>query len=122
MVSGDGVVRVAMTEHYTNAAVQRRYAAEMGIELAEVFSKFFHECAGLHAKWNECIALFGTNQGRIDILNSAASGFFGMVQRVLWEDVLLHICRLTDDRKVGRRNRETLSIFWLCDLCGFRIF
>jgi hypothetical protein len=44
------------------------------------------------------------------MLNASARGFFGVVQTALWEDVLLHICRLTDDPEVGRRKRQTLSV------------
>ena len=47
------------------------------------------------------VELFG-KPSRIDLLNRASSPFFGMVQRVLWRDVLLHLARLTDPAKTGR--------------------
>jgi len=96
--------------HYTSDEVQQNYVAKMGDELGSLFNRFYNECAWLHLKRDEYEILFGTKQSRVDLLNSAASGFFRVVQTSLWEDVLLHICRLTDDPTVGRRNRETLSV------------
>jgi AbiU2 len=48
---------------------------------------------------------------RVDLLNEAAPTFFGMVQKVLWEDMLLHISRLTDAPASGMdKDKENLTI------------
>ena len=60
------------------------------------------EAAFLHLKWNEYVVLFGTGPERVDLLNRAAPGFFHLVQDSWWDDLLLHISRMTDDRNDER--------------------
>lgn len=71
----------------------------MGPELGRVFYQLFNECAALHLKWHEYVVLFGTSPERIRLLNAAAPGFFKLAEDSLWEDVLLHLCRMTDKRR-----------------------
>lgn len=99
-----------MATHMTHEEVRQDYIAKMGDELGGQFNRLTNECAWLHLKWGEYVALFGDKESRVDLLNAAARGFFGMVQTSLWEDILLHICRITDDPEVGRRRRQTLSV------------
>jgi len=99
-----------MASHRTAGEVKQQHIDEMGKELGVVFNRLHNECAWLHLKRDEYEILFGANQSHVDLLNAVASGFFRVVQNSIWEDVLLHICRLTDDPLVGRRNRETLSV------------
>jgi hypothetical protein len=105
-----------MASHRTSDEVHEEYVAKMGAELGGQFSRFFNECALLHLKWREYNELFGTNRQRIELLNESARGLFGLIQSLLWEDILLHICRLTDDSAVGGRRRQTLSLRRLPDL------
>jgi hypothetical protein len=56
------------------------------------------------------VVLFGTKPSRIDLLNRAAGGFFRIAQDVLWENVLLHITRLTESTRSKRRQNDVLSI------------
>jgi hypothetical protein len=97
-------------QHMTREEVRQDYIAKMGDELGSQFNRLHNECAWLHLKWSEYVALFGAKQSRVDLLNASARGFFGLVQTSLWEDVLLHICRITDEPEVGRRKRQTLSV------------
>jgi hypothetical protein len=60
-----------------------------------------NECCHLHIKWSEYVTLFGHDEDRITLLNLTAPAFFRIVEDSLWEDILLHICRMTDaDRNV----------------------
>jgi hypothetical protein len=59
-------------------------------------------------KWGEYVELFGTKPSRIDLRNRAAGGFFRVVQDGLWEDVLLHVARLTDAPRSGGRANLTI--------------
>jgi hypothetical protein len=79
----------------------------MGPNLGPAFYRLWNDCAWLHLKWREYRSVFGTTEERIDLLNAAARGFFGVAQDVLWQDVILHICRFTDPRRpqAGRRSR-----------------
>lgn len=97
-----------MGSNQTSEEVRQEYAATMGRELGALFYLFWNECVWLHWKWNEYVALFGTKPERIDLLNRAAGAFFKVVQDTLWEDILLHISRLTDSPRSAGKNNLTL--------------
>lgn len=88
----------------------------MGTQLGLLYSALWQEHAWLHAKWAEFVALYGTKPSRIDLLNKAAPGHFRLVQDMMWEDILLHVARLTDPPKsVGK---STLTIRSLAEYVG----
>ena len=59
----------------------------------------------MHFKWKQYRALYGTDKERIDFLNLAAPAFFAELQQLLWDDILLHLCRLTDPvQSAGKAN------------------
>jgi hypothetical protein len=96
-----------MTHSNVNTAAQIREQniAKMGIELGELYTALWQQLNWLHRKWGDYVALFGTKPERIDLLNRAASDFFGTVQTSLWEDALLHLARITDSPKsAGKAN------------------
>lgn len=77
----------------------------MGPSLGALYDVLSNQATWVHLKWQEYRALFGTSQERIDFLNEAAPAFFGDLQDMFWNDVLLHLCRLTDPPKsVGKLN------------------
>lgn len=77
----------------------------MGRDLGELYSALWQEVAWVHSKWAEYVELFGTKESRIDLLNRAAPRFARLLQDSLWEDVLLHVARLTDPPKsMGKSN------------------
>lgn len=85
-----------------------QYVAEMGSDLGAQFHRLVNECAYLHLKWNEYVFLFGTTPERVEQLNASASRFFGLLEDVLWDDVLLHIARLMDNLKPAGKDTLTL--------------
>jgi hypothetical protein len=94
-----------MADIQSAAEVEQRYVEAMGPDLGAVQARLWNECAWLHLKWSEYVILFGTSRNRIDLLNRAAGPFIRIVQDALFEDALLHICRLTDSpRSAGRDN------------------
>ena len=103
-----------MTPQRSDQEVKADYEQAMGSELGAPFHKFYNECASLNWEWHEYVALFGTDSGRVDILNEAAGAFFRMVQDILWEAVLLHITRLTD--RCGSQGRSNLTMQRLPEL------
>jgi hypothetical protein len=98
-----------MAIELSDEQVRQQYINAMGRELGQVFHYLWKECAWLHLKWHEFVTLFGTNAKRVDLLNAAAPAFFKIVQDLLWEDTLLHICRLTDPA-VSPGKRENLTV------------
>jgi hypothetical protein len=77
-----------MAQQYSSEEVEARYIDAMGARLGKQYYQLFNECAYLHLKWHEYMALFGTSPAEIDLLNQAAPRFFGLLEVVLWEDVL----------------------------------
>lgn len=88
---------------------RRQHIEKMGEPLGVQFAELWQEVAYLHLKWLEYVELYGSKPTRLQLLNQAAPGFFGMLQRVLWEDILLHLARLTDPPRSGGRN-ENLTV------------
>lgn len=77
----------------------------MGEELGALYDALWQQLAWLHGKWAEYVVLFGTKESRVKLLNRAAPKFSGILQDTLWEDVILHVARLTDPpRSVGKDN------------------
>jgi hypothetical protein len=103
-----------MSRHQTAEEAKRDFFGCMGIPLGNLFYALWQEFAGLYAKWEEYLVLYGTKPSRIDLLNRAASHFFRIIQDVLWEDIILHIARLTDPPKSS--GKATLTIRRLPDL------
>lgn len=79
--------------------------AVMGQEIGAIYSALWQEVALIHQKWGQFVELFGTSPERVDLLNKAAPTLFRTVQDSLWENLLLHLARLTDPpRSVGKSN------------------
>jgi hypothetical protein len=94
-----------MSGYRTSEEAKQEYISKMGKALGETFHALWQEVAWLFSKWNEYVTLFGTKPSRIDILNNAAPFFFRIIQDVLWEEIILHVARLTDPPKsVGKSN------------------
>jgi hypothetical protein len=85
--------------------------AAMGEEPGRQFSALWQELADIHSKWGEFIELFSKTEARIDLLNRAAPAFFGMLQNEMWENILLHLARLTDKPKTVGKSNLTVQNF-----------
>ena len=96
----------------THNEIRAEYVGLMGQDLGQLFHELEDQVSWLHYKWNELKELFGQGQDRIDLLNHVASNFFFFVQQTMFENVLLHLCRLTDPPKTfGKKpNLSLLSL------------
>jgi len=65
-------------------------------DLQKDFQTLHNDFANLYVRWNMYREIFGTNERRTNLLNETAPSFFGTVQRVLLDDVLGGIARMTD--------------------------
>ena len=86
----------------------------MGEHLGSIYDALWQQIAWVHAKWSEYVILFGTKESRVNLLNNVAPSFWRLIQDSLWENVLLHIARLTDPPMTGRK--ENLTIQRLAEL------
>jgi HEPN superfamily AbiU2-like protein len=79
------------------------YVRLMG-PVGEQFAELMQDAARLHLKWNEFLSLYGGPRSRIDDLNKSAPGFFFLTQNAWWNDIIMHIFRMTD------HNPQVLSV------------
>jgi hypothetical protein len=83
----------------------------MGQELGSLYDAMWQQVAWLHTKWEQYVELYGTKESRLTLLNQAAPLFFRVVQDTLWEDVLLHIARLTDSPESMKKANLSIRRF-----------
>jgi hypothetical protein len=77
----------------------------MGAALGNILYELNNQIVLLHIRWKSYRELFGTSPDTIALLNATAPAFFYDLERVMWEDVLLHLCRFTDrEQTMGRDN------------------
>jgi hypothetical protein len=108
-----------MNVHLTAEEVKKDHLAELGEDLGSLYHELWNEVVRLHTKWDEYVELFGTKPSRLELLNSSAPLFFRIVQDSLWENIIIHITRITDPPKsCGKAN---LSITCLADLVDDKI-
>lgn len=81
--------------------VHTERVAVMGEALEEVYSELQAEVLDLHRRLDLFVDLFD-NAGRVELLNRSAAYVFGVVQDLLWDDIVLRISRLTDPAEAGR--------------------
>ena len=85
--------------------VKQERLSVLGAELGDTYHALQNEFAWILLKWEQYTALFGQSAQRVQILNEAAPLFFVIVQETFWDDILLHLSRLTDPPKsAGRTN------------------
>jgi hypothetical protein len=93
----------------TAEEVKQNYLAKMGDQLGLQYHELRQEVIYLCRKWMEYVALFGTKPTRVQLMNATAPVFFRTVQDVFWDDMLLHIARLTDPSATGKFANLTLQ-------------
>lgn len=81
--------------------VRYQYVQVMGEELGQLYDELSNELTWLHDKWLQYRELFGKNRERIDLLNEVAPFFFWYLQNTLFDDIQLHLARLTDRPQTG---------------------
>ena len=97
-----------MNRYESAGDIKQEHLQAFGPTLGPLYYALYNEVTWLHAKWLEYRKLYAQSEKRVDLLNDAAAFFFGVVQNVLWEDILLHIARLTDPPNQGGFDNLTL--------------
>lgn len=101
-----------MSTHEMTADESRlRNIAAMGERVGSIYSQLWQELVWLYRTWAEYVALFGTKESRVALLNNVAPAFTRIVQDSLWERVILHLARLTDPPKsMGKPNLSVRAL------------
>jgi AbiU2 len=102
-----------MQPQLTDDEVRAEYIRVMGGELGLLYSELQDELEWLRDKWGEYHQLFCNGPERIDMLNAVASNFFVLLQRLLFDDAMMHLSRLTDPPQSA--GRDTLTVMRLAD-------
>jgi len=105
--------RRTLQNDITDDRVRDQYVRAIGADLGQLCHELQDDFDWLRGKWSEFQELFEKGQERIDLLNTVASNFFYFLHRLLFEDAMLHLCRLTDRSRMG--DRETLTVMALTE-------
>ena len=99
--------------------VLERYRKQLGTEFGDTFHGLCNAWAWGLMRRDEFRELF-TDAGDVALLNTLAGGAFTWdIQNVLWDDLLLRVCRLTDPPKsAGKRNLTVTRLPAFCQQHG----
>jgi len=93
------------------------------VEAEDLLEIIKQDAFRLRYTWMNYRFLFAGEKKNVDVLNAAGPGFFGMTQRVIADDVILGIFRLTDPAANGNQENTTLKrllrateVFWRSSL------
>lgn len=81
---------------------------KLGQDFGRLLNSLYNEISWLTFKWIEFRELYGTKESRIEIMNKTAPFFFSTIQKVLWENLLLGIARITDPPETRGKKNTTL--------------
>ena len=82
----------------SEAEIRAEHIRVMGRNLGTVYNALWNEVVWLHAKWDQYRQLYAHSPQRVAFLNKVAGHFVRVVQDTLYNDILLHLTRLTDRR------------------------
>jgi hypothetical protein len=88
--------------------VRAEHLRVLGTEFGQVYHALYNEVCWLYMKWHEYRELYATSPERLELLNNAGPFFFRVVHDVLWDDVLLHLARLTDPPRSSNKSNMTM--------------
>lgn len=103
----------------TDAEKERleRYTSAMGDELGLAYAELTRNLIDLRIVWQQYRQLFGADRETINLLNRTSGLFFQVVERELWDMVLIAITRITDPASSGRKDpRKNLTLRSLPEL------
>lgn len=88
--------------------IREEHLSTLGPKLGPDYQALYNEVTWLHAKWQQYRILFAESSERLELLNSVAGFFFRVTQEVLWDDIVLHLARITDPPQ--SRGKDNLTI------------
>lgn len=75
----------------------------------ELFISVNSEITWLHTVWETYIQLYGTNDENMETMNITAPQFFGIIQYVLFSELVTTLNRLTDKHKTFGKSNASLE-------------
>lgn len=102
-----------MSPAETREQILKAKRKKMPTVLADLHFHLENELTWLHLIWKEYKTLYATNERRVHLLNATAPNFFVHFENLVWRDVMLHLCCLTDPPKSA--GKDTLTVRRLPD-------
>ena len=100
-----------MSQDKSAEQIKNQHLEQMGVELGTIFNFLYNEVLTINYKWTEYIEVYGTNEERLKLLNKTAPTYFAVVQKVLFENIVLNIARITDPiQSMGKKNLTIKAI------------
>lgn len=101
---GSASGNIAMTLVPKNSFHQQCQSA-MGPALGDLYFLLWQELSWLNRTHLEFNQLFASGNDHVDLMNRYGRDFFSLVERLLWHDLFLGLCRITDPpRSAGKDN------------------
>jgi hypothetical protein len=94
----------------TAEELKQERIAKMGEHLGVLYDSLYNEVIWIKHKWIEYRELYGTNETRIELMNYSAPWLFFIIQKVLFEDILLGLSKITDPPGTGKDETTTLRV------------
>ena len=85
-----------MTRKFESNEIRQQYIDKLGAKFGTMLADIHEEWALALDRYQELMDLFGTSKERVALLNALGSAFFGDLQEVLSNDLILRLTRLTD--------------------------
>jgi hypothetical protein len=90
------------------AKLEKLESGTMPDDVKEIYQRLWQDVCSLHLNWNTYRQLFGTSPERIQLLNRFGLLFFGQIQRVIFADITLRLCHLTDPASQGEHENQSI--------------
>lgn len=87
----------------------------MSVSYETVFKCIDSSVHSLTYRWKIFCELFDSGEDNIKLLNSSGAAVFGLMQRLMLDDAILHLSRLTDPASSGK-NKDNASLKYLVEL------
>lgn len=81
----------------------------LGNDFGKLYNSLYNEVVWINFKWLEYKELFGKKESRVEMLNKTAPFLFFVIQKTLWENILLGIARITDPAKMYGKSNVTIK-------------
>lgn len=83
----------------TAEEIKNEMIEKLGTDFGLLLNSLYNEITWLTFRWIEFVELYGTKETRLELMNKSAPFLFFTIQKVLWENLLLGISRITDPPK-----------------------
>jgi len=81
----------------------------MSSTLKPQLERLHTELVWLHTRWINYRQLLAEGPEQVGLLNCVAPSFFGVIERVMRDDIVIGLSRLTDRKRVAAKDTLTLS-------------